>query len=80
MTNGRFELRIFFIQENHTIAGWSNTPDAHFTQLWFEAPPASVIYLYISTQKTIGSATCVARSAVLLEITIVHIHVFQFWL
>ena len=26
----------------------NNTPDAHFTQLRFEAPQASVIYLYIS--------------------------------
>ena len=39
---------IFFILENHNIASWNNTPDAHFTQLRFEAPQASVIYLYIS--------------------------------
>ena len=35
----------FFLFE---IASWNNTPDAHFTQLRFEAPQASVIYLYIS--------------------------------
>ena len=38
----------FFIQEKHTIDSWNNTLDAHFTQLRFEAPQASVIYLYIS--------------------------------
>ena len=48
MTIGRLEVRIFFIWENHTIASSNNTPDAHFTQLRFEAHQASVIYLYIS--------------------------------
>ena len=38
MTIARLEVRIFFIQENHTIASSNNTPDAHFTQLRFEAP------------------------------------------
>ena len=33
----------------------------------------------IFTPKTDGFVTCVARSAVLLEINIVHIHIFQFW-
>ena len=37
-----------FKNESNTIAGWSNTPDTHFTELPFEAPQASVIYLYIS--------------------------------
>ena len=32
MTNGKLEVRIFFID------GWSNTLDAHFTELSFEAP------------------------------------------
>ena len=48
MTIGRLEVRIFFIHENHTISSWNNTPDAHFTQLRFEAPQASMIYLNIS--------------------------------
>ena len=30
------------IQENDTIASSNNTPDAHFIQLWFEAPQLSV--------------------------------------
>ena len=33
----RLDVRIFFIQENHTIGRRNNTPDAHFTQLWFES-------------------------------------------
>ena len=33
---------------NHIIASWNNTPDAHFTQLRFEAPQVSVMYRYIS--------------------------------
>ena len=52
MTNGRLEVKNFFIQEIHTIASSNNTPDAYFTQLRFEAPQASVIYLYISCQPT----------------------------
>ena len=29
---------------NDIIAGWNNPPDAHFTQLRFEAPQVSVIF------------------------------------
>ena len=43
----------FFTQENHTTAGWIHTPDAHsLLKLSFEAPQASVIYLYISREVT----------------------------
>ena len=45
ITNGRFEVRSFVIEDNHTTAGWSNTPDAYFTELSFEAPRASVIFI-----------------------------------
>ena len=37
MTNGKLEVRIFLIYDN-------NMPDAHFPQLQFETPQASVIY------------------------------------
>ena len=43
MAGSRSEF--LFTQENHTTVGWSNTPDAQFTELSFEAPRASVIYL-----------------------------------